>query len=158
MWKELTHWTIKRLFVDYSKWLKYVACSLDRNIQIKESQLFHETQVHPKCDNIFVIGYFPTKPSEDQEEFSVSHWEKCGAAWTVVRPSDPKDGSYWRSTNHYGTLPYGWIPDDSATFFALFIRNLEEKWLVLCNSAEEHLFKRVSRCLTLLMPEFKVHN
>lgn len=138
---------MKSLFVNYDTWFKYLACSLDAKVQIKESQIFHETQVHQKCDNIFVIGCFPTKSSGDQDGFTITHWNKCGVAWTVIRPSNAKDGSYWRSTNHYGTLPYGWTPNDSAEFFALFIRNLEENWLVLCNFAEEHLSKRVSRMI-----------
>lgn len=62
----------------------------------------------------------------------------------MTRLAKPKNGSYWKSIDHFSMLPYGWIPDNSADFFTQFILNLKDRWLRLCSLAEEHLSKRVS--------------
>ncbi|KAF2800332.1 hypothetical protein K505DRAFT_228981, partial [Melanomma pulvis-pyrius CBS 109.77] len=69
-------------------------------------------------------------------------WGKCGIAWTMVSPTRPTDGSCWKSIDHFSTLSYGWIPDNGADFFTLFVQTLKEKWLTLCELAEERLSKR----------------
>jgi hypothetical protein len=50
----------------------------------------------------------------------------------------------WISTEHYSTLPDGWIPDGSADFFRLFILHLKQSWLELCNIADTYLTESVS--------------
>jgi hypothetical protein len=62
----------------------------------------------------------------------------------MVSPTKLKDGLCWKSMDHFSTLSYGWIPNNGADFFALFVQTLKEKWLMLCGLAEEHLSKRVS--------------
>lgn len=46
--------------------------------------------------------------------------------------------------DHFSTLSYGWIPNSGSGFISQFVQTLEEKWLELCRSAEEHLALRVS--------------
>ncbi|KAF2188018.1 hypothetical protein K469DRAFT_567803, partial [Zopfia rhizophila CBS 207.26] len=66
-------------------------------------------------------------------------WGKCGITWTMVSSANPNKESSWRSTDHFSMLPYGWIPEDGVDFFTQFILHLKDRWLKLCNLAEEHL-------------------
>jgi hypothetical protein len=64
-------------------------------------------------------------------------------AWTIIPPSNPKIRP-WQSVDHYSTLPNGWIPDDGIDFFEQITLHLEERWISVCDAADEHLKKSVS--------------
>ena len=131
--------------MDYSTWSNCLTFDPRDALQFDRSHLFSKVQIHDKCVSLFVAGYFPIgQDPGDQKRFAVSDWGKCGIAWTMVSPTKPKDGLCWRSMDHFSTLSYGWIPDNGADFFALFVQTMKEKWLILCGLAEEHLSKRVS--------------
>jgi hypothetical protein len=70
-------------------------------------------------------------------------WGKCRIGWTIIPPANPDDEP-WKSIDHFSMLPYGWIPKDGIEFFMQFILYLKERWLKLCQRAEEHLTECVS--------------
>lgn len=133
----------------YSTWNLNI--SLQRHpdicIQHGSSQMTYEIK---GCENhmgISVIGSFPTEQKERYQEQSAElHWDKCAIAWTMVRSS--KAQATWESMDHFSMLHHCWLPDDGANFFALFVRQLKNKWLMFCTSAEERLSQRVSNLVT----------
>jgi hypothetical protein len=72
---------------------------------------------------------------------------KFRIAWKIIRPTYPKNDPWWPIV-YFSMLPYGWIPNDGIDFFKQFMLHLEERWLKLCQQAEEHLTKSVS-CFSL---------
>lgn len=144
-----------RCFADYYTWSSCLGCNPKDFFELDKSRIFYEVQVHGNHVCIFLIGAFPSEQqSGSGEQSAISQWSKYGIAWKMVPPSTPKDGSSWKSIDHFSMLPYGWIPDDGADFFVLFIRKLKENWLILCVSAEERLSQRVSRVWLLRVESF----
>jgi hypothetical protein len=91
----------------------------------------------------FVAILTPPDP-RNQKRFNISNWESRGIAWTMVPLTNRRDGSRWRSIDHFSMLSYGSIPDDGIEFFTQFILDIKQRWLKLCYLAEGHLSKRVS--------------
>ncbi len=137
---------IIRIFPEYPTWLRGLGCSPKIALERDRSEILHDVQIHSNHVTFFVVGAFPNEQQAANRESSlVSTWSGQGIAWTMIPPSKPSEGTCWKSIDHFSTLPYGWIPDDGAEFFALFIRKLKENWLELCATAEERLSQRVSR-------------
>jgi hypothetical protein len=69
--------------------------------------------------------------------------EEICIMWTM-RCFPDSGGESWISTDHYSTLPNGWIPDGGTDFFRLFILHLKQQWLKLCNIGDTYLTESVS--------------
>ncbi|KAA8641770.1 uncharacterized protein ATNIH1004_010709 [Aspergillus tanneri] len=84
---------------------------------------------------------FPAEQGSSGKYFSVPTGGKSRIAWKIRRPTNPKSEA-WRPIVYFSTLPYGWIPSDGMDLFKQFIVHLKERWLGLCQQAEEHLSER----------------
>lgn len=91
------------------------------------------------------------KDPNHEKCFKIPVGEKIRITWTISRPRNLNGEQYWKTTDHYSTLPYGRIPDDGLDFFKDFILRLEEKWVELCDLGEKHLTDCVSRTLRMLL-------
>lgn len=118
---------------------------LKNTLRPDKSQVFHQEQTDGLGLSFAVTVWFPTGQQPGfQKHFSISDWRECGIAWTLMPLMNSEHGSRWKSTDHFSMLPYGWIPNDGADFFTLFILNLKGRWLKLCDQAEVHLSELVS--------------
>jgi hypothetical protein len=95
--------------------------------------------------NFYVGGLFPTPQVLGNQQYFNIKWDECGISWTMMPLAISESEPRWKSIDHFSMLPYGWIPDDGVDFFGQFIRNLGGRWLSLCDSADEHLSRRVSK-------------
>jgi hypothetical protein len=135
-----------RLFPDYHTWSKCPLCNPSSILRLDKSEVFSGYKYYDSYHTVFVIGTFPVKEKQiaNQSPSLVSHWSKQAISWHILQPTRPKDRSCWKSTEHFSTLPYGWIPADGADFFALFIRELTVKWLQFGVTAQKRLSQYVS--------------
>jgi hypothetical protein len=134
-----------RLYPNYSTWSKCLASNPNDILERNGSEIVSDFKVYNNYHAVFIVGAFPKEQQAAAQKSSlVSLWTKHAIAWKILQPSKPTDRTCWKSTEHFSTLPYGWIPDDGAEFFALFIRKLKENWLDLFATAQERLSQRVS--------------
>ncbi|KAF2824303.1 ankyrin [Ophiobolus disseminans] len=132
-----------RLFSSYSTWSGCLACNPKVVLERNRSDIFHKFKICKDYDVVFVVGSFPKQLQvADQELSPASLWTECAIAWKMLLPSNSTDKTCWKSTDHFSTLPYGWIPDDGAEFFALFVCRLKENWLEFCATGQERLSRR----------------
>lgn len=98
----------------------------------------HATRVHVSLS-------FPDgkDPFSRQQHFNMPRWPSTCIAWTILSPSNPQIRP-WQSVDYYSMLSNGWIPDDGIDFFQQIILHLEERWLNVCDVADEHLKQSVS--------------
>lgn len=82
---------------------------------------------------------YPFKRSASNQNHFKTSWNMCAIAWTITPPAKASDGPSWKSVAHISSLPYGWIPDDGADFFQQLMLHLKNRWLKLCNLAEDHM-------------------
>lgn len=78
-----------------------------------------------------------------EQFFAMPGWHPCLMAWTIIAPSNPRTRP-WQSVDHYSMLPNGWIPDDGIDMFQQIILYLQERWISVCDAADEHLKRSVS--------------
>lgn len=97
----------------------------------------HATKIHVSLS--FPVG----EGSLLQPQYIMPSSPLSHAAWTIICPPDPHIRP-WRSVDHYSMLPNGWIPDDGNDFFQQIILHLEERWIRVCDTADEHLKISVS--------------
>jgi hypothetical protein len=135
-----------RLFPDYPTWSKCPPCNPSSILEIDKSEMFSGYTYNNSYHTVFVIGTFPVKKKQtaNQSPSLSFHWGKHAIAWHMLQPTRPKDRRCWKSTEHFSTLPYGWIPADGADFFALFVRGLKVKWLDFGVTAQRCLSQYVS--------------
>jgi len=113
------------------------------------NELIHSTATILDGQNIHFVGVsFPVmldKVKADAKSFidTICDREEICIMWTM-RCFLNSAGESWISTDHYSTLPDGWIPNGSADFFRLFILHLKKKWLGLCNIGDTYLTESVS--------------
>jgi hypothetical protein len=144
--------TATRLFSSYSTWSKCLACNPKDVLERNRSDIFRDFKICKDYHVVFVAGSFPKQLQvADQESSPASLWTECAIAWKMLLPSNSTDGTCWKSTDHFSTLPYGWIPHDGAEFFALFVCRLKENWLEFCATGQERLSRRVSTKSQLLV-------
>jgi ankyrin repeat protein len=86
---------------------------------------------------------YPSGRSTFKTKHFETSWDICVIAWTIIPPTKATDGPNWNSVAHISMLPYGWIPNDGADFLQQFILYLKERWLKLCDLAEEHMSSQV---------------
>lgn len=114
-----------RLFSNYSAWFAHLN-SKPADFQSDNTHIFYDISGDGPSFSILLAGHYPTKQPEDQNQFTVSLWDKCGVAWSMHRLDVPMGSSHWKSDSQSSTLPYGWIPDGGEHIFELFVRNLRE--------------------------------
>jgi hypothetical protein len=101
----------------------------------------------------FSVGiWFPAgQDHRNGEHFKVPDWGHCRITWTTISAEwDTNNESGRISMDHFSMLSNGWIPEDGLDFFAQFLDNLRERWLKVCNLAEQHLTDCVSPFTFLL--------
>lgn len=112
---------------------------------LDESKIFHQEQNNSSRVDFCAAGLYPIEQdSETHKHFNIK-WDECGIAWTMMPLTTSESGPRWKSIYHFSMLPYGWIPGNGVDFFGQFVRNLGGRWLKLCDSADEHLSRRVSK-------------
>jgi hypothetical protein len=135
-----------RLFPNYSTWSRCPLCNSGGTLKIDNSEIFSDYKYNDSFHTVLVVGTFPTKEKQirNQPSSLVSHWSEQAIAWHILQPSRPKDVPCWKSTEHFSTLPYGWVPANGPDFFALFVRQLKVKWLDFGATAQQRLYQYVS--------------
>jgi len=99
--------------------------------------MIERTDRHSNHDCIFLTASFPASNSY---EFS---WETTAISWKMVVEKQPGGNFSWRTMEHFSTMPYGWVPEDGAECFTLFMQNLKDNWLAFMRTSEVCLAKRV---------------
>lgn len=99
-------------------------------------------KTHEPWKTFSLIASVP--PGVNSEPFASGNWCKHAITWTMTYQSGEKTNSMWKSVKYFSTLPNGWIPENHVVFFTQFMSSLGEKWLHVCNQADDHLSQRVS--------------
>lgn len=137
--------TAIRLYPDYDTWSRCPLCNSDGISKPDRSKIVWSYKYNNSYHTIFIVGAFPARDEQIRKPSSSPvDWDGQAIAWHVLKPSRPKDRSCWKSTEHFSTLPYGWIPKKGADFFALFVRQLKAKWLDFGAAAQSRLSQYVS--------------
>ncbi|KAM3076143.1 hypothetical protein ACMFMG_006342 [Clarireedia jacksonii] len=151
--------TERRLFLfaddsDDSLWEKVPIIHSKQPLERNKLQISLPKETNGHGFDISVSLWFPVKQQLSQKHFSIlvkqqlsqKHFSilndsKYRIAWKIVPSTNTKQGP-WTPVVYFSTLPYGWIPRDGIDFFQQFILCMKEKWLELCQQAEEHLSNR----------------
>lgn len=95
-----------------------------------------------------VAVWFPAgQDTDDGKHFKMPDWGKLRITWTTASTPDLGNGLGCRSIDHFSMLPFGWIPEDGVEFLTQFMLHLKERWLKLCDLADQHLADCVSEFL-----------
>ena len=140
-----TQLIVASLCSNYSTWSRSMTPPLPGNLKLEKSRFLYELQTHTSGASVYVIVLLPIANGREGQANLVDtfDWRECGIAWTLSLPTKQVDGPHWKTRAYLSMLPYGWIPEDGLDFFQQFVDNLKQKWLKLCDLAEEHLSKRV---------------
>jgi hypothetical protein len=131
--------------MDHSHWKKVPTTHSNskERLQPNKLQISQQEETDGHGVNFSVSLWFPAEQDLSQRHLNMPDCDKCRIAWTIIPPTNRNDES-WKSIDHFSTLPYGWIANDSVDFFMQFILYLKERWLKICHRAEEHLTDCVS--------------
>ncbi len=145
--KEEAYVSFSSLFADCSPWKSALIPGSEDNLQRDKLQIFHKKQTDGLAISFSAAVWFSAIPiQENQKNFNIPDWGECRIAWTMGPSTDPNGRPSWNSIDHFSMMLYGWIPDDGFDLFTQFILYLKkERWLKICDLAEEHLAKCVSR-------------
>ncbi|KFY79384.1 hypothetical protein V499_01625 [Pseudogymnoascus sp. VKM F-103] len=134
------HETQRRLFLftDDSPWEKEWIADTKTNASLQRNKL--NIDINYPADNktctYSVAIWFSVAQSQ---VFKRPIDEKLRITWTMVWLDNSNGEPLCRSTNHFSTLQYAWIPEYSLQFFACLIRRLKEEWLEVCYLGQNHI-------------------
>jgi tRNA splicing endonuclease len=131
------------IFANDLLWPKIPITHSKEPMEPNKLQTSHQEKSDGNSVDVSVCLWFPAEENPPGKHFSMPDGASCRIAWKMIRPTNPNKHA-WRPIVYFSVLPYGWIPSDGIDFFGQFILYLRDKWLEVCDKAEEHLSATVS--------------